>query len=136
METAEVMCAKVFVSPRPPPRISLKHEWKRELGSEHAQRPEVGQQSRSFQSNQPIPNPDHNRTGTPVVCRDASHAHRHEQSMLNEVDIEFRIFGLPHFVVKQVNWSRRSRTTLTDMLFNEICNKTKPTTRSVQSQRQ
>ena len=28
---------------------------KRELGSEHAQRPEVGQLSRSFQSNQPIP---------------------------------------------------------------------------------
>ena len=30
-----------------------------------------------------------------------------------------------------VNWSRRSRITLTDMLFNAISNKTKPTTRSV-----
>ena len=28
------------MSPRPPPKISLKHEWKRELGSDHAQRAE------------------------------------------------------------------------------------------------
>ena len=34
-----------------------------------------------------------------------------------------------------VNWSRRSRTTLTYNLFNEIYNKTKPTTRSVRRQR-
>ena len=42
---------KVYMSPRPPPKISLKHEWKRELGSEHAQRSEVAKLSRSFQSN-------------------------------------------------------------------------------------
>ena len=42
-------------------RSPLKHDWKRELGSEDAQRPEgqVVQQFKSFQSNQPIPNPDH-----------------------------------------------------------------------------
>ena len=51
METGEVLYEKVYMSPRPPPKISLKHEWKRELGSEHAQRSEVGQLSRSFQSN-------------------------------------------------------------------------------------
>ena len=34
-----------------------------------------------------------------------------------------------------VNWSRRSRTTLTDNFFNEIYNKTKPTTCSVRRQR-
>ena len=39
METGEVIYEKVFVSPRPPPKISLKHDWKRELGSEDAQRP-------------------------------------------------------------------------------------------------
>ena len=54
METGEVKYEKVFMSHRLPPKISLKHEWKRELGSERAQRSEVGQQSRSFQSNQPI----------------------------------------------------------------------------------
>ena len=57
------------MSPRPPPKISLEHDWKKELGSEGAQRPEgqVAQQFKSFQSNQPIPNPDHDRTGQPVV---------------------------------------------------------------------
>ena len=33
-----------------------------------------------------------------------------------------------------MNWSRRSRTTLTDILFNKIYNKTKHTTRSVRRQ--
>ena len=46
------------------------------------------------------------RTGTPVVCLDASHAPSNEQSMLNEVDIDFRILGLPHSVVKQAQNSR------------------------------
>ena len=45
METGEVIYEKVYMSPRPPPKISLKHEWKREVGSEHAQRSEVGQLS-------------------------------------------------------------------------------------------
>ena len=60
------------MSPRPPPKISLKHEWKRDLGSEGAQRPEgqVVQQVKSSQPNQPIPNPDRDRTGQPVVRTD------------------------------------------------------------------
>ena len=70
METGEVKNERVYMSPRPPPKISLKHEWKRQLGSEHAQRPEVGQLSRSFQSNQPILNPSRERTGRPVVKDD------------------------------------------------------------------
>ena len=69
MGNGEVIYEKVFMSPRPPPKISLKHDWKRELGSEDAQRPEgeVVQQFKSFQSNQKIPNPDHDRTVQPVV---------------------------------------------------------------------
>ena len=42
---------------------------------------------------------NHNRTVKPVVCRDANH----ERSMLNEVDTDFRIPGLPHSVVKQAD---------------------------------
>ena len=72
METGEVTYEKVYMSPRPPPKISLKHDWKRELGSEHAQRPEVVQQSICFQSNQPIPNPSRDRTEQPVVRTDRS----------------------------------------------------------------
>ena len=74
METGEVIYEKVYMSPRPPPKISLKHDWKRELGSEHAQRPEgqVVQPSRSFQSSQPIPKPSRDRSGQPVVRTDRS----------------------------------------------------------------
>ena len=76
METGEIIYEKVFESPRMPPKISLKHDWMKELGSEVARQPdgEVVQQSKSSQSSQPSPNPDHVRTGTPVVCRDISHA--------------------------------------------------------------
>ena len=54
METGTVIYEKENASPRPPPKISLKHDWKRELGSEDAQRPDgqVVQQFKSFQSNQ------------------------------------------------------------------------------------
>ena len=41
---------------RLPPKISLKHEWKRELGSEHAQRSEAGQLTFSLQFKQPTLN--------------------------------------------------------------------------------
>ena len=193
------------MSPRPPPKISLKHDRKRELGSEHAQRPEgqVVQPPRSFQSNQPIPNPSRDRSGQPVVgaytrtvqdgrktsrsqeinvnsfheetvalvrsgqpvvetntenvpnscktrsCHESERFNvedetlrdrsgqpvvnhddsSHEQTMLNEVNMDFRIPWLPHSVV-----FRKLRTTQTDMLFNKIYDKTKPTTLSIQSQ--
>ena len=39
-KTGEVLYEKVYMSPRPPPKISLKHEWRRELGSEVARQPE------------------------------------------------------------------------------------------------
>ena len=45
----------------------------------------------------------HNRTGQPVVNRDES---GHEQTMLNEVNMDFRIPGLPHSVVKHAESSR------------------------------
>ena len=70
MKTGEVLSEKVYMSPRPPPKISLKHEWKRELGSEHAQRSEAGQESRSFQSNQPTLNPIRERSGRPDITHD------------------------------------------------------------------
>ena len=56
--------------PRPPPKISLKHELKRELGSDHAQRAEAGQLSRSFQASQPTLNPVRERSGRPDITHD------------------------------------------------------------------
>ena len=75
----------------------------KELGSEVAQRPDgqVVQQSRSFQSNQPIPNPDHDRTwqpvvrtdrtGQPVVGRDTNHAQGARKTSRSQ-EIETRSF--------------------------------------------
>ena len=73
METGEVIYEKVYASPRPPPKISLKHDWMKEFGSEVAQQAEgqVVQQSNNSQSNQLNPSPDHDdRTGQPVVGGD------------------------------------------------------------------
>ena len=52
METGEVIYEKVYASPRPPPKIFLKHDWMKYLGSEVAQQPDgqVVQQSKSSQS--------------------------------------------------------------------------------------
>ena len=137
MDTGEVTYEKVFASLRLLPKISVKHDWKRELDSADAQRPDgqVLQRLKNSQSNQPVPNPDHDRrteqpvvscytnvrdssqtrsshesisfnvgdetihdrTGQPVVNRDES---GHDQTMLSELNMDFRIFGFPH-VVKQ-----------------------------------
>ena len=131
METGEVMYEKVYASPRPPPKISLKHDWTKELGSEVARQPEgeVARQTKNSQPTQRNPNQDHDRTVRPVICLQRG-AHRsqeieirssreeaenhdrtgrpavctdHERSMLNEVDIDFRIPGLSHPVVKQAD---------------------------------
>ena len=69
METGEVIYEKVYASPRLPLKISLEHDWMRELGSEDAQLPDgqVMQQFKSSQSNQQNPNPDHDKTVQPVV---------------------------------------------------------------------
>ena len=60
------------MSPRLPPKISFKHERKRDLGSEHGQREEAGQLSRNFQSNQPTLNPIRERSERPDIKHDLS----------------------------------------------------------------
>ena len=60
----------------------------RELGSEHAQRPEVGQLSRSFQSNQSILNPTRERTVRPVVKNDTRIVQdERKKSRSQEIDV-------------------------------------------------
>ena len=51
------------------------------------------------------------------------------------VDCHILLWNKLKTLVFLLNWSRRSRTTVTDILFNSIYNKTKPTTRSVRRQR-
>ena len=90
METGEVIYEKVYASPRPHPKISLKHDWMKELGSEVAQRPD-GQQFKSSQLSQPNPNPDHDRTGQPVVGCDPRTAHGGRKTSRSQ-EIETRSF--------------------------------------------
>ena len=47
METGEIINEKVYESPRPPPKISLRDNWMKELGSE------VAGQAESSQPTQP-----------------------------------------------------------------------------------
>ena len=72
METGEAIYEKVYASPLPPPKISLTHDWMKELGSEVAQRQDgqVVQHLKSSRLNQPIPNPSRERTGRPVLKDD------------------------------------------------------------------
>ena len=133
---------KVYASPRPPPKISLKHDWMKELGSEVARQPEgeVARQAEGSQPTQPNPNPimierwdplfaentsrssnqeietrfsrklyehqffkaNHDGTERPAVCREPVGS----PSTFNEVDIDFRISGMPRPVVKQAENSR------------------------------
>ena len=75
LKTGEVLYEKVCMSPRPPPKISLRHEWTRELGSKVVRQPEgevvrqsqgeVARQAKFFQPTQPIPKPICDRSGQP-----------------------------------------------------------------------
>ena len=53
------------MSPRPPPEISLRHDWTEELGSKVFQQPEgkVARQAKFFQPTQPTPSPNCDRSG-------------------------------------------------------------------------
>ena len=94
METGEVFFEKVLMSPRPPPKISLKHEWKRKLGSEVARQPEgevarqpegeVARQVKSSQPTQPIPNPIRERSGRrPDIMQDGRKTSRSQEIDVN-----------------------------------------------------
>ena len=69
LKTGEVLNEKAYMLPRPPPKISLRHERKRELGSriglESCSTTRKGSCSTSkiLQTNQPIPSPNCDRSG-------------------------------------------------------------------------
>ena len=60
----------------------FKTRMEKELGSEDAQRSEVGQLSRSFQSNQPTPSPIRDRSGRPDNMEDGRKTSRLKRSMV------------------------------------------------------
>ena len=148
METGEIIYDKVYESPRPLPKISLRNDWMKELGSE------VVRQAEDNQPTQPNPNPNHDRTVRPVVTEQTSRSSAQEvdtrfsldckntnlfverlekdkvtdedvdgdrvrteryvgsgQSIglftqREEIDIDFRVSGLPHAILRQAENSR------------------------------
>ena len=161
LKTGEVLYGKACMSPRPPPKVSLRHDWTKELGSKVDRQPqeevvrqprgEVARQAKFFQPTQPIPNPirdrsgllgitqdvivvqacssednnslkveqTHDRSGQPdkhkvAVQDDPEVYHKVETLNINnetireriEADMDFKIPGLPHFIVQR----QRSRS--------------------------
>ena len=93
LKTGEVLYEKVYMSPRPPPKISLRHEWTKELGSEVARQPEgetVRQPEREtfFQSTQLIPNPIRDRSGRPDEMQDERKTSRSQEINVNSFNEE------------------------------------------------
>ena len=80
LKTGEVLFEKPCMSPRPPPKISVRHNWTKELGSKVDRQPEgeiarqpegeVAQQEKFLQSTQPNPNPIRDRSGRPGITQD------------------------------------------------------------------
>ena len=81
LKTGEVLYEKAYMSPRPPPKISLKHEWTGELGSKVARQPEgeVARQAKFFQPAQPTPNPIRDRSGRPDDMQDERNTSRSQE---------------------------------------------------------
>ena len=79
-KTGEVLSETAYMSPRPPPKISLRHDWTKELDSKVDRQPEreiarqpggeVARQAKFFQPTQPIPNPIRDRSGRPSITHD------------------------------------------------------------------
>ena len=94
LKIGDVFFEKVHMSPRPPPKSSLKHEWKRELGSEVVRRlegevgrqpeGEVARQAKFFQPTQPTPNPIRDRSGRLHDMQDGRNTSR-----LLEINVNF-----------------------------------------------
>ena len=73
---------KAYMSPRPPPKISLRHDWTKELGSKVDRQPEgevtrqpegeVARQAKFFQPTQPIPNQIRDRSGQLGITQDVT----------------------------------------------------------------
>ena len=85
LKTEEVLYEKESMSPRPPPKISLRHEWTRELGSKVVRQPEgeAARQTKFFQSAQPTPNPIRERSGRPDNMKDGRNTYRSQEINVN-----------------------------------------------------
>ena len=80
LKTGEVLYEKAYMLPRLPPKISLRHDWTKELGSKVDRQPEgevtrqpegeLARQAKFFQPTQRIQNPIRDRSGRPGITHD------------------------------------------------------------------
>ena len=100
LKTGEVLYERPYLSPRPPPKISLRHDWTRgevPLGSAVDRQPEgevvrqsrgeVSRQATFPQPTQPIPKPICDRSGQPENTQDVSVVEG-ETSRSQETDVK------------------------------------------------
>ena len=98
LKTGEVLYEKVCMSPRPPPKSSLRHDWTKELGSKVGRQPEgevarqpegeVVRQAKFFQPAQPTPNPIRERPGRPDKMQDERKTSRSQEISVNSFNEE------------------------------------------------
>ena len=123
MEIGDIIYEKVYASPRSPPKISFQDNWMKELGSEVAGGGEDSQQTqpktkhpivrsvRPVNSCAPVSveRLDKDKYADENVDADQIRTERLVESgqsiglftQREEIDIDFRVSGLPHAVVKQ-----------------------------------
>ena len=90
LKTGEVFFEKEYMSLRLPPKISLRHEWTKELGSKAVRQPEgeVVRQTKFFQSTQPTPNPIRDSSGRPDDMQDERKTSRSQEINVNSFNEE------------------------------------------------
>ena len=116
MKSEEIKNQKEKVSPRPPPKISYKDNWMCDLDSD------VAGSCKNTQRIEPKPETQLSNTGRPVGGQestkeiekgtlfdheDVKHSTRTRRSVkVEELDIDFRVSGLPHAVLKEAEHLR------------------------------
>ena len=98
MKSEEIICQKVFVSPRPPPNISYKDNWTCDLDSD------VAGSSKGNQRIQPNPKPNYQVRGDPYVDQNPQSVACWHLDMLTNIK---QVRGDPS------RWIRKRRTKLT-----------------------
>ena len=116
MGSGEIIFEKVCASPRPPPKISFRDNWDERIGSEVAGGSEDSQQTQPKNKNPivrterpvnscvPVPVERLDKDNDADENVDADQIRTQSIGLFTqreEIDINFRVSGLPHAVVKQ-----------------------------------
>ena len=90
MKTGEVLYEKAYMSPRPPSKISVRHDWTKELGwkVDRQGEGEVARQAKFFQPTQLIPNPIRGRSRRLDKMQDERKTSRSQEISVNSFNEE------------------------------------------------